>query len=104
MDRSFEEKICEKLESIDRRLLELEERFESRRISFHEREILMRLSYPAIKTFLVMEHGRTYAAGDVAASTGRHRAVESAILNKLFSLGVVEKKKVGKIVYYFRKE
>lgn len=56
------------------------------------------------KTFLTMEDGRTYTARDIAEKTGRHRAIESAILNKLFSLGVVGKKRVKKGVYYFRRE
>ena len=79
-EKSTLEKIYGKLESIEERLQELTERLETRRISFNERQTLIRIPYPAIKTYLTNETNGDYTATDIAERTGRHRAVESAIL------------------------
>ena len=70
------------------------------RIPSNERLILLKLNAPQIKTYLTLDYEKEYTANDVASTTGNARAHESSILNQLTRLNLVERRKLGKTVYF----
>jgi hypothetical protein len=56
------------------------------------------------KTAMVMCKLTEATAQDVARETGRKRAVESALLNELASMGYLAKKRQGRRMYFVLKE
>lgn len=72
----------------------------AQRISPNERMTLLKLSGCQIKTYLIMECEREYAADDIATITGNARAHESGVLNQLARLNLLERRKHGKTVYF----
>lgn len=73
------------------------------RISLDERTILLKLNGPQIRTYLILECEKEYTANDVASVTGNARAHESSILNQLTRLNLLERRKLGKTVYFRKK-
>ncbi len=95
------------LEDVYNELLKIRSMLEKsqplRQMPLSERSMLSRLNISQIKTYLKIEAGKEYTAADIAKMTWNARAHESSVLNQLVRLGVLERRKHGKTVYFKRR-
>ncbi len=67
-------------------------------------KVLLLLPDHQRKTFEAMTKLKEASAEQVASETKRARAIESAYLNQLVQMGYLEKRKKGRVVYFYLPE